>query len=312
MKAPVIFRHNFHRLRINTNFKYINKKIIIPLHKPVCYLNGSWIPLSEASVPVSDLGLLRGYGLFDFLRVTENVPLFLEDHIDRFFHSAYIMRLPIGKTKDEMITIIRELVQKNNLPVSGIKILLTGGNSSDGYSIAEPNFILIQKSIAPTPTTILVPGYQLITYPYHRQMPDVKTTDYLMAIQLQPWLKEKGGDDLLYHQQGIVSECPRSNFFMVTRDNRLITPGKNILKGITRKHVLKIASEKGIVAEEKEITLEDIKMAKEAFISSSTKRLIPVIKIDDITLSPFSENSITAKLYAAFLERENLEIIRNK
>ena len=280
--------------------------------KPVCYLNGSWIPLSEASVPVSDLGLQRGYGLFDFLRVTENVPLYLEDHIDRFFHSADIMRLLIRNTKEEMIILIKELVQKNNLPVSGIKILLTGGNSSDGYSIAEPNFILIQKPITPTPSTIYLPGFKLVTYSFQRQMPDVKTTDYLMALQLQPWLKEKKGDDLLYHQQGIVSECPRSNFFMVTRDNRLITPGKNILKGITRKHVLAIASEKGIVVEEREVTMEDIKMAEEAFISSSTKRIIPVTQIDDITLSPFSENSITAKLYAAFLERENFEIIRNK
>ncbi len=279
---------------------------------PICYLNGSWLPLSEASVPVSDLGLQRGYGLFDFLRVTEYTPLFLEDHIDRFFHSADIMRLPIRKTKGEMITLIKMLLQKNNLRYSGIKILLTGGNSLDGYSIAEPNFIMIQKPITPTPTSIFLPGYTLVTYPYLRQMPDVKTTDYLMAIQLQPWLKEKGGDDILYHHNHMVSECPRANFFIVTSDNRLVTPDKNILKGVTRKHLLNIATELGIVVEERDISKQDYTLAKEAFITSSTKRLIPVTKIDDITLSPFSENSITAKLYAAFLERENYEIIRTK
>ena len=279
---------------------------------PICYLNGSWLPMSKASVPVSDLGLQRGYGLFDFIRATAYVPLFLEDHIDRFFNSADIMRLPIRKTKWEMITLITELLQKNNLRYSGIKILLTGGNSSDGYSIAEPNCILIQKPITPTPASILLPGYTLVTYPYQRQMPDVKTTDYLMAIQLQPWLKEKGGDDILYHHNHIVSECPRSNFFIITSDNRLVTPGKNVLNGITRKHVLAIATEMGIVVEERDISKQDYTIAKEAFITSSTKRLIPVAKIDDITLAPFSENSITAKLYAAFLERENYEIIRNK
>lgn len=282
------------------------------MYDPICYLNGNWLPLSKASVPVSDLGLQRGYGLFDFLRVAENVPLFLEDHIDRFFHSAEIMRLPIGKTKGEIITLIKMLVQKNNLPYSGIKILLTGGNSSDGYSIADPNFILIQKPITPTPASIFTPGYTLVTYPYQRQMPDVKTTDYLMAIQLQPWLIKKGGDDILYHHNHVVSECPRANFFIVTSDNRLVTPGKNILKGITRKHLLNIASALGIVVEERDIGEKDYKIAKEAFITSSTKRLIPVSKIDDITFSSFSENSITAKLYAAFVERENVQIMRNK
>ena len=278
------------------------------MNRPICYINRNWMPLSEASVPVNDLGLQRGYGIFDFLRVTENTPLFWEDHLDRFYHSAKAMRLPIEQTKEEMKAIIKELIRTNELPSSGIKILLTGGLSQDGYSIAFPNLIIIQQSITAPPETIFLPGYKLFTYQHQRQLPEIKTTDYLMALRLQPWLKEQGGDDILYQQNGIISECPRSNFFIVTQKNTLVTPGKNILQGITRKQILSIAAKLGIAVEERNVSVDDIAVAKEAFITSSTKRLIPVTQVDEMLLAPFSENSVTARLFNAFREWESAAI----
>ena len=275
---------------------------------PICYCNEKLVPYSEAFIWVNDLGLQRGYGIFDFLRVTENVPLFCDDHIDRFYHSAAEMLLPVKQTKEELTTIIRELVRINALPYSGIKILLTGGYSADGYSIASPNLLIIQQVIAPPPTTIFLPGYKLFTYEHQRQLPEVKTTDYLMAIRLQPWLKEKRGDDILYHQKGRVTECPRSNFFIVTQNNTLVTPGKNILRGVTRKQIFTIASSIGINIEEKDISIEDIQNAKEAFITSSTKRIIPVMQVDTKQFAPFTTDSITEKLFNAFCEWEKTAI----
>jgi branched-chain amino acid aminotransferase len=271
---------------------------------PACFINDRLIPLSEASVPVTDLGLQRGYGIFDFLRVTDHVPLFWDDHLDRFFHSAEMMRLPVGKTKEALKTVIREMIRVNDLPHSGIKILLTGGASPDGYSLVQPNLVIIQQSITPPPETIFLPGYTLATYAHQRQLPEVKTTDYLIAIRLQPWLKEKGADDILYHQNGMVSECPRSNFFIVTQNNTLVTPAKNILRGITRKQLIGIADEINIAVEERDISMNDIREAKEAFITSSTRRLLPVIQVDEIMFNAFSEDSVTAKLYNAFCQWE--------
>ncbi|MES2327973.1 MAG: aminotransferase class IV [Bacteroidota bacterium] len=271
----------------------------------LCFLNGRFIPLSEATIPVNDLGLQRGYGIFDFLRVTDGAPLFWEDHLDRFYQSADMMRLSIRYNRDEMRSIIKELLQRNGLANAGIKLLLTGGPTADGYQMTgEPSLLISEQLIPPPPDTIFLPGYKLISYEHQRQVPEVKTTDYLMAIRLQPWVKENGADDILYHQNGIVSECPRSNFFIVTKDDRLVTPAKNILKGITRKQLLAIASNITIHAEERAISLDDVRNAKEAFITSSTKRLIPVTQVDDIFFAPFSESSVTARLYNAFKEWE--------
>ena len=129
-----------------------------------------------------------------------------------------------------------------------------------------------------------------------------------MAVWLHPWITEKGADDILYHQNGIVSECPRSNFFIVTKEKKLVTPGRNILKGITRKILLTLAISNGMVVEERDLLMEEISNATEAFITNSTKRLIPVTQIDDIFYKPFNDGGITNQLYDLFLKKEK-EII---
>jgi D-alanine transaminase/branched-chain amino acid aminotransferase len=104
-----------------------------------------------------------------------------------------------------------------------------------------------------------------------------------MAVWLQPLLKEKGYDDVLYHQQGTITECPRSNFFLVTKGDVLVTPATNVLAGITRKKILDLTN-KGLIVEERPIHLNEIKEAKAAFITSTTKQILPVAQIDDVVL----------------------------
>ena len=273
-----------------------------------CFLQGHFIPLKDAGIPITDLGFQRGYGIFDFLRVTENKPLFINDHLDRFYHSAKEMRLPMSYTQVELKEIIQKLIIKNDLRDSGIRILLSGGTSPDGYQIIQPNLTIIQQPISKPADEIFAKGYKLVSYAHQRQMPHVKTTDYLMAVWLQPWIKENGADDILYHQNGIVSECPRSNFFMVTQSGTVVTPGRNILAGITRKQLLLIAAEHGIKIETRDISLEEIWDAKEAFITSSTKRLIPVHTIDDLHIGGYKDDSVTGELYRIFLEHEKRAI----
>lgn len=272
--------------------------------KPVCYARGNFLPVDEASVSVNDLGVQRGYGIFDFLRVSSNVPLFIEDHLDRFFHSAQEMRLTCKESKKEIMEIMFQLIKENNQPFSGIRLILTGGESPDGYKIIEPGLVIVQQAITPPPDDITFPGIQLMSYPFQRQMAHVKTTDYLMAIWLQPWMKERGGDDILYHQDGVVTECPRSNVFIVTQAGSLVTPGCNMLKGITRKKVIQLAKNLGIIVEERDIHLKEIKDVREAFITSSTKRLIPVRQLDDMHFPLQGINSVTERLWKSFRSLE--------
>ncbi|MBV9989636.1 MAG: aminotransferase class IV [Chitinophagaceae bacterium] len=266
----------------------------------ICYLNGQFIPLDSAGLPVGDLGIQRGYGIFDFVRVTNGRALFLDDHLERFYHSAEKMRLPVGRTKDELKEAIDRLIKQNQLPDAGLRILLTGGISPDGYQIVQPNLTIIQQPLAPPPAQLPSP-YKLVTCEYQREMPEIKTTHYLMAVWLYPWMKEQGADDVLYRQNGFVSECPRSNFFIVTKDDRIVTPAANILRGITRKQILKVAAAHHLPIEEASISLGDLRLAREAFISSSTKRIIPVQQVDDIS---FHSNELSRRLFELLVEEE--------
>jgi D-alanine transaminase/branched-chain amino acid aminotransferase len=268
-----------------------------------CYINKQFLPVEEAGVSVTDLLVQRGYGIFDYLRVANNKPLFLEDHLERFYNSSNTMRLQVKETKEEVLQIVHEMIKMNNLNYSGIRLIIGGGDSADGYTIFEPSLLIIQQPLVAPPDSLTVQGIRLASFEYQRQLPRVKTTDYLMAIHLQPWMKEQRADDILYYSNGIVRECPRSNFFMI-KNGKIITSANQMLLGITRKNILKIAAENNIPFEERDITIEEVKTADEAFITSSTKRVTAVRQIDEYILPTITENSIAFKLFALLKEKE--------
>lgn len=247
------------------------------------FINDCFVDEEKAVLNLRDLSFLRGYGVFDFFRLAGEEPLFLDDHLRRFHSSAEGLHLSIKFTGTEIKNIISELITRNNLPATGIRLSLTGGYSADGYSIAKPNFIVSQHSFTPPDKRQIEKGVKLVSYPYQRQLPHIKTIDYLMAIWLQPSIKGKGFDDVLYHHDRIITECPRSNIFLVTNDDTLITPAENILAGVTRNKVLEVAR-KHFKVETRAVNLDEIKTAKEAFITSTTKQILPVAQIDETFL----------------------------
>ncbi|HLX67297.1 MAG TPA: aminotransferase class IV [Puia sp.] len=260
------------------------------------FLNATFLPAADAALSVNDLSIQRGYGIFDFFKTIAGQPIFLEDHLDRFYHSAARMRLDVGKTRAALKTIIAELQQLNHVPDSGIRITLTGGISTDSISLGRPNLIITQHPMTP-PGIDCPPPVRLISYSHQRQLPDVKTIDYLMAIHLQPVIRERGAFDVLYHNNGVITECPRCNFFIVTADGTLATPSRNMLKGITRKKVLEFAHANSKV-EERDVRLAEIPTAREAFITSTSRHLIPISHVDDfpigIAASPTTVNPTAA------------------
>jgi D-alanine transaminase/branched-chain amino acid aminotransferase len=187
------------------------------------------------------------------------------------------MRLEANPDREQLKRSILLLMEKNNIPNSSIKIILTGGYSEDGYAIGNPNLIIFQTHFK-MENNNLENGTKLITYNYQREVPEAKTIDYLQAIWLQPYIQDNNADDVLYHHDGIVSECPRANFFIVT-DKAIITPQSNILKGITRMKVLNMNLD-GYVILEKDLNLSDLKNAKEAFITSTTRNISPIVSIN--------------------------------
>lgn len=274
------------------------------MNNHVSYINGNYVENEQASIPINDLGIQRGYGVFDFLRVNGNDPLFIDDHLDRFYYSGEIMRLKIKYERDEIKSIIQHLINTNDLNHSGIRLILTGGASDDGYKINEPRLSIIQQSLKPPPDKLPETGINLVSNEYQRQLPHVKTTDYLMAIWLQPWMKENNADDILYHNNGLITECPRSNFFIINKQHILVTPKERILNGITRKNVIAVAKKLGIEIQERDIQLNEISEIKEAFITSSTKRMLPVSKIDDYKLDEPYTSGIMQTIWQHLVELE--------
>ena len=270
-----------------------------------CFAQNQISLLESAGVPVGDLLVQRGYGIFDYLRVSNNKPLFIEAHLDRLFNSAEIMRLIIPQSKEEINKIVADLIEKNNIPFSGIRLIIAGGDAPDGYTITKPHLIIIQQPLEAPPAQMASKGIHLVSHFYQRQLAEVKTTDYLMAIHLQPWMKSVGGDDILYYNNDSVSECPRSNIFMVSQDNTIVTPSRNMLKGITRKNIIAVAEAHHLKLEQRDISLAEMKQAKEVFITSSTKRIIPVSGLDEQNFSLEGSNSLSAQIFDHLLALEN-------
>jgi len=264
------------------------------------YINKAFIPETDACLHISDLAIQRGYGIFDYLKTIDDKPIFLKEHLERFYYSAAQLHLPIEQKREELSAIIHELIQRHNMGTSGIRLTLTGGYSPDGYNIAAPNLIITQLPLhLPTPTAF-EKGIHLATYEHLRPLPHVKSINYVMAVWLQPLLKQKGADDVLYHLNGVISECPRANFFMV-KDNVLVTPDSNILSGITRHKLLALASEHYRV-EERPVTLNEVKDCQEAFIASTTKQILPVAAIDGHPINEGQPGPVTRQLYEALVE----------
>ena len=259
----------------------VGRNEAFPFYLSVMYafVNNRFVLLKDAVVPVNDLAINRGYGIFDFFKTIKGKPVFLDDHLDRFYRSATSLRLPVSLSRDKLKEVLIELIERNGVENSGIRITLTGGASFDGYSIGVPNLIISQQAFSPVPRELAEKGIALLSLEHQRQVPAAKTIDYLTPILLQPKLVEAGADDFLYHKGGIISECPRANIFAVLDDDTLITHATNVLSGITRNKLLTLAAPYYKI-EEGSVNLNDLISAKEAFITSTTKGVLSIASID--------------------------------
>lgn len=271
------------------------------MNKRIAFLNGEFIEEEKASLHVSDLSIQRGYGVFDFLRIVNNVPVFAEHYLDRFFRSAATMRLDAAFTRSELASIIDELISRNDIALSGMRLELTGGYSPDGYTMAKPNFFIIHQPLKPRLAELVEKGMKVITHSYVRDLPQVKSINYLMGVWLQDKVKAANASDVLYQMNSEVSEFARSNFFIVTQHDVVATPAKNVLPGITRMKTLELAHQY-FAAEERTVTLDDIREAREAFMTSTTKQLIPIVQVDDMVIGNGKPGHVTRALDEKFQE----------
>lgn len=263
---------------------------------PIVYLNGQYLPKEAAALNVADLAILRGFGIFDYFRYADGKPRFVEDHLDRFYRSAALLDLTIPAEREALKVVVHALIEKNGGGNGGIRFVLTGGYSPDGYTPTSPNLVAMAYPFSgPTPAQYEA-GVKVLLHQYERQFPQVKSIDYLEGIRIQPMIRAKGMDYALYvDREGNVRESDRSNF-MIVRDGALITPVDNILHGITRLHLLKLAAQLGIAVVERPVSQTELVIADEAIICSSAKGAMPITSVDGRAIADGKPGAITRQL----------------
>jgi len=266
------------------------------------YVNAQLVRKDTASLPITDLAILRGYGIFDFFLLQNGRPLFFDAHWERLQASAHAMRLAVPFSKENALEMIVTLHAHMPYPLSGVRITLTGGNSADGYSPGPvANSLVTLMPLQAFPELLAEKGIALMTYAYQRPLPQVKTIDYTIGILLLPQAKQNGFDEILFIQDGKVSESPRSNVFAVTQQGTLITPNGNVLNGITRMRILQHAATL-MPVEERDILLQELCEASEVWISSTTKGIWPVRQIDQHVIGNGTTGPVAKQLYRLLLK----------
>jgi D-alanine transaminase/branched-chain amino acid aminotransferase len=263
-----------------------------------CYFNGTILPVEQASVKINDLSLLRGYGLFDYFRTYNGVPFQWDGYWARFTRSAEVLRLPVAMSQAQTAEVLAELYRLAEQPDIAYRFVLTGGYSPDSVSVVEPNFLIIAENLPKDNPEGRYRGIKVLPFEFVRDLPELKSTNYLHMIRLAAEMKSQGAADLLYYKDGEVSELTRSNFF-IFKGNTLITPEKNILHGITRRVVLELA-EKEFKVEVRPLLVEELEEADEAFTTSTTKWVMPVVQIGRQIVGDGKPGTRTLKLLEQF------------
>jgi branched-subunit amino acid aminotransferase/4-amino-4-deoxychorismate lyase len=243
-------------------------------------LNGKIQDIRKAAMRVNDIGILRGYGVFDFMRTYNGKVFHWDDHFKRFMGSAKALKLKIPFAKNSISQQIKDLVKKNRCEKQdfSIRLVLTGGPTEDGMTYKDPTFAVILEDIYDFPKSLYRDGAKLILHEYERLLPESKNNNYIWAIRLAGEKKRKGAIEVLFTADGRILEASTANFF-IFKGATLITPKDGILKGITRKIVLKLAKGRFKI-EEREVKISELESATEAFITGTNKLIMPVVGVD--------------------------------
>ena len=258
--------------------------------------NGTLVPISEALVPLSNIEYQYGFGVYESIRVAGSITYFLDDHIERLMQSAGAIGLSHTFSKPFVAESIAKLIAKNAADACNIKILLIGGKNAEGAMLN----IFCLNPLFPD-KKFYRDGIAAVTYEYERAFPHAKTLNMLESYLAYRKAREAGAyDALLLDREGNITEGTRTNFFCI-KGKVLFTPDEeDILLGVTRKAVLKVATENGFEVVQKNIRPTNLSEYDGAFITSTSSKVLPIRKIEDYEFPKQSE--ALHELMAAFDE----------
>ena len=276
----------------------------------IAYVNGSFMPLAEASVSVLDRGFLFADGIYEVAAVLDGKLVDNASHLARLERSVGEIALALPETLDRIQEIEKELVARNDL-VNGMVYLQVTRGADSGRDFAfpkgdiKPTLIMFTtvKDIVNQPSAKT--GIAVITVPDLRWVRrDIKSVALLAQVLAKQAAAEAGAGEAWMIEDGVVTEGGSSSAFILTKDDVLVTRqnGSEILPGCTRKAVVALAEERQLRVEERPFSIAEALVAKEAFTTSATLFVQPVVSIDGKPIGNGKPGPMTERLREIYVE----------
>jgi D-alanine transaminase len=273
------------------------------------YVNGAFVPHNEAFVHVEDRGYQFADGIYEVIGVIDGIFADERGHLDRLERSLNELQIPMPVRRETLRFLLRELLRKNRIKNAALYIQITRGTAKRDFKFPVP-------TVMPTLVLICWPfnfdnnpsvnnGVQVITVPDQRwERRDIKTIALLPQVLAKQKAAQAGAyEALMVDQDGMITEGSSSNFWIL-KGQTLKTrySNTNILKGVTRTAIAKIAAENNLRIIEEAFTPDEAYQADEAFCTSATALLVPVIGIDGNVIGSGRPGEIALKIYRAYRE----------
>jgi len=266
----------------------------------IFYVDGAFVDSDKAVLSVNDMAILRGYGIFDFMRTYNQKPFHLKEHITRLVNSGSHVGLTLPCSEEELFDIVMETLARNNYPESNVRIVFTGGISPDSVTPQGNGKLMVM--VTPKhdlPEWWYTEGAKIVTVDVERYIPEAKSTNYMNAVLAQQEAKKKNAVEAVYvDRDGRVLEGTTTNIFLLI-DGEWVTPDRGILHGITRAAVLDLMKNEFKVTF-RDLSREDLARAEEIFITASNKEIVPVIQADDLKIGSGKVGENTRRIMKLF------------
>ncbi len=274
----------------------------------IAYVNGRYVPHKHAQVHIDDRGYQFGDGIYEVCAVRGGAMVDCDPHLDRLDRSLREMRMAAPMTRGALKTVMNETIRRN-LVVDGIVYLqMTRGVAPRDHAFPkapETQVVVTARNAKPHPAAYVEDGVKAVTAPDIRwARRDIKTISLLPNCMAKQVAKENGAyEAILVDDKGVVTEGSSSNAWIVTADGKLVTraPSHEILNGITRLAIIELARAEGVPFEERPFTLEEMRRAREAFVTSASSYAMPVTQLDDTPIANGKPGTISLKVRAAYM-----------
>lgn len=275
----------------------------------IVYVNGSFVPEEEAKVSVFDRAFLMADGIYEVTTVVGGKLIDFAGHMARLGRSLAALKMTAPADTEALLAIHRALVERNGLDEGLVYLQVSRGSADRDFSFppegTKPTLVLFTQKVAVLERESARNGIKVASVPDLRWgLRDIKTVQLLYPSMAKMEAKSKGADDAwMVETDGTVTEGSSNNAYIITKDGTLVTRALShaILHGITRLAVLRLARETGLAVEERSFTLDEAKAAKEAFITSASAFVTPVVAIDGQAIGDGSPGSTTRRMREIYI-----------